>query len=188
MADQRQAVSGDLSFAGSIESDLTRSKVWLCENLPRKKFKHIYVLGSWYGNVGLIMNMLGFDFDCITNVDTDSEFCKKTQKLYKLAKFDKNYRIVNRDCNLLNYQDADLVINTSTNDIKYHDWFANIPPGCIVAVQCRNNQPMASNMDKPTVFDEFMTMFAMDKTICAGTLTLSNHDETYDRYMLIGIK
>ena len=181
-------MSGNLDFSGSIEHDLTYSKVWLCQNLPRKKYKNVYVLGSWYGNTGIIMNFMGVDFDCVINVDTDKNYCEKTHTIYKLFGFDKKYKIVNKDCNLLDYYDADLVINTSTNDIKFHDWFAIIPPGCTVAIQCRNNQPLAADMNKPATFDEFMTMFYMKTSVCAGKLTLLNQDEAYDRYMIIGVK
>lgn len=181
-------MSSNLNFAGSIERDLTVSKVWLCQKLPKKKFKHVYVLGSWFGNMGLIMRYLDIDFGRITNVDDNKKYCAATDQIYKLAGFDRPYRNLNQDCNLIDYADADLVINTSTNDIRYHDWYANIPLNCMIAIQCRNNQTRAVNKDNPGTFKEFLSMFDMKSIMYSGKLKLSNSDETYNRYMLIGRK
>ena len=181
-------MSMDLSFSGSCERDLIKSKMWLCDNLPRKSWKQIYVLGSWYGNMGLILRWSGIDFDRITNIDSDPRYCQHTQMIYKLAKFDRPYRIVNDDCNKVKLDDADLVINTSTNDIRTHEWFRHILPGTTVAIQCRNNQPISSSMDRPTTFREFLNLIPLRTVLMSDRIALSNTDEDYDRYMTIGRK
>lgn len=181
-------MSIDLSFAGSCDPDLTRSKAWLCQHLPCRTWKHVYVLGSWYGNLGLIMRWLGVDFDRLTNVDVNPGYCRSNLKLYQLAKFDRPCRIMRADCNSVDYSDADLVINTSTNDIPTHEWFSKILPGCWVAIQCRNNQSPGELMDRPATYSEFKRLFYMSSIEYAGKMSLRNQDGMYERYQLIGCK
>lgn len=181
-------MSSDLSFAGSIEHDLTLGKLWLCKNLPRQKYNNVYVLGSWYGNIGLIMRYLGIHFDHITNIDGNQKYCAATKQIYKLANFDRPYKILNADCNKVDYSAADLVINTSTNDIKIDSWFDRIPTHCMVALQSRNNQAPVSIGEEPVNFSRFLRSYPLDITLYSGKMRLSNRQESYDRYMLIGYK
>ena len=181
-------MSSDLSFAGSCEPDLIKSKYWLCQHLPRRTYGRIYVLGSWYGNLGLILRGMKFKFKHIVNVDKNLKYCQDNELVYKLADFDIPYTILNTDCNTLQYKSPDLVINTSTNDIQGHKWFNRIPDGCLVAIQCRNNQPDASQKDRPETFKQFANQFPFKKTIYRGKLTLQNTEDRYQRYTVIGIK
>jgi hypothetical protein len=162
--------------------------MWLCDNLPRKSWNQIYVLGSWYGNMGLILRWSGIDFDRITNIDMDPNYCQQNRQIYKIESFDRPYRIFNGDCNKVRLDDADLVINTSTNDIRTHDWFRHIPKGTTVAIQCRNNQPIANGMDRPATFKQFLNLIPLRHVLMSGKISLSNADEHYDRYMMIGRK
>lgn len=181
-------MSSDLSFAGSCEKDLIKSKVWLCRHLPRRTYGRIYVLGSWYGNFGLILRGMNFNFKHIINVDSNQRYCDINKKIYKLANFDRPYTILNKDCNKIEFKNPDLIINTSTNDIQSHKWFNNIPAGCLVALQCRNNQSTDSQKDRPDTFSQFDKLFKFKKTIYQGKLALENNEENYYRYTIIGIK
>jgi len=182
-------MSNDLSFSGSCEHSLIASKVWLFKHLPNITYKKVYVLGSWYGNMGLILGLLGLDFKSIVNVETNEKYCKDNKKIYQLAGFDIPYRILHADCNKINYDDADLVINTSTNDIKTHEWLRNVPKGCTVAIQCRNEQPYAKSMDRPNDFEDFLKLYDLGKVIYKGKMNMRDADNPpYSRYMLIGTK
>lgn len=181
-------MSDDLSFAGSCERDLLASKIWLCNELPKNNFKSVYVLGSWYGNMGLTMRFIGIDFKKLYNVDTNKRYCSANQRLYKLAKFDRDYCVINNDCNSLNFDDAELVINTSTNDIKSTDWFDAIPHNCYVALQCRNKQPTLNYKSRPDSFKEFIGLYPLSKVHYTGVMPLGNIEGVYKRYMIIGRK
>lgn len=181
-------MSSDLSFSGSCEHDLILSKFWLAKNLPKKHYNKIYVLGSWYGNMGLILKFLNFDFESIVNIDENKRYCLDNQKIYKLTKFDRPYKILNRNCNKVDYSDADLIINCSINDIKKDIWFDQIPHNCLVAIQCRNNQPFAFEKDRPNNFNDFQNMFEFNHKIYEGKIPLQNAEELYQRYMIIGYK
>lgn len=181
-------MSSDLSFAGSCEHDLIKSKVWLCQKLPRRRYRRIYVLGSWYGNFGLILRGINFPFNHIINIESNKAYCSANKKIYQFVDFDIPYTIINNDCNKVQYKDPDLIVNTSTNDIKGHNWFNNIPSGCLVAVQCRNNQSGNGQKNRPNSFNQFGKMFTFKKVIYKGKLNLQNNEEQYQRYTIIGIK
>lgn len=181
-------MSRDLSFSGSCEKDLLLSKIWLQHHLPQRQWNKIYVLGSWYGNMGLILRWLGLDFGHLTNVDANKRYCIDTKKIYQLADFDRPYTVVQEDVNLLNYNDADLVINTSTNDIESDKWFRNIPQGTWVAIQCRNNQAAFEYADRPTNYKEFLRLFPIGTIHYSGRMKFKTPSESYERYMLIGQK
>lgn len=179
-------MSDDLSFSGSCERDLLLSKIWLANHLPKRRFGKVYVLGSWYGNIGLIFRLLGVDFDSICNVDVNSYYCKANRVLYKLAGFDRPYEILNQNCNEVDYSDADLVVNVSSNDIQNSTWFDLIPADCLTVIQCRNNQLLRADTDRPASYQEFLDLFPMHRVVYKGQLPLKNSIEQYQRYMLIG--
>jgi hypothetical protein len=178
----------DLSFSGSCERDLTLSKLWLCSHLPRARWGKVYVLGSWYGNVGLVMRMLGMRMDQLVNIDTNPDFCAANHKLYELAGYDLPYDIRCEDCNRVRFSDADLVINTSTNDIPNQGWLDNIPRGTVIALQCRNNQDIAGSKMRPNSLSDFMENFRLSEVMFRGTLPLRNRQEAYERYMVVGYR
>jgi hypothetical protein len=181
-------MSMDLSFGSSCERDLTLSKLWLCAHLPRTQWGKVYVLGSWYGNVGLVMRMLGMHVDHLVNIDSNPEFCRKSRTLYELAGYDLSYEVRCGDCNQITYDDADLVINTSTNDIPGLGWLERIPRGTVVALQCRNNQNIAGSKMRPSSLSDFMGYFHLSEILFNSTLPLHNHQESYERYMVIGYR
>jgi hypothetical protein len=146
------------------------------------------VLGSWYGNVGLVMRMLGMHVDHLVNIDSDPEFCRDNRALYKLAGYDLPYEVRCEDCNQVSYDDADLVINTSTNDIPGLRWLQNIPRGTVIALQCRNNQDIAGSKMRPDSLGDFMGHFRLSEVLFKGSMPMKNRQEAYDRYMVIGYR
>ena len=67
------------TFEGSLTPDLLKSKIWLCNNLKklgRKKFSTIYILGSWYGTMSVVLSRCGIQFDKVINVDINKDHIK----------------------------------------------------------------------------------------------------------------
>jgi len=177
-----------LSFDESCERTLLASKIWLVNHLPKNQYNRVYVLGSWYGNMGLIMDFMDIKIKQLINVDINKLYCRNNETIYKLANVNFSYKILNRNCNDLKFNHADLIINTSTNDIKTRNWFDHIPHGCTVAIQCRNNQDPEFQMDRPDTLREFLKWYKLSKTLYTGAFKLNEDDEHYSRYMKIGIK
>ena len=65
------------TLEGSFTPDLVASKEWLCKVLEKllstKKPRNIYVLGSWYGNMGVFLEEAGIKYDKLILVEPDEE-------------------------------------------------------------------------------------------------------------------
>lgn len=179
------------TLEGSWSSDLIISKIWLIRRLKNiaPSFGTIYILGSWYGNLGLLMLDKHLDFDQIINVDVDEAALRKGDSIAdKMAKLDRISSMC-KDANKLDYRqlgEHGLVINTSCNNIKGTGWFDHIPKGTMVALQGRNRDPGSPN--RYDNLDGFVGSYPLSSTSYYGKLRLDDPETSYDRYMLIGIK
>ena len=181
------------TMAGSDSANLNLERFWAIATLSQFKnhFDTIYVLGSWYGNVALLLFMLNkyISFTCIVNVDiNDDSLLKGQQRLNQLGLSSK---IINmrRDANNINYKQLGpngLVINLSCHNIAKLGWLENIPSGTWTVLQARNNDSGAENQYRN--FNEFTRSFPLEKTLYQDTLTLNDPDGDYEQYMKIGIK
>lgn len=176
------------TFKGSLTPDLLTSKIWLCQNLKKlgqTKFSTIYILGSWYGTMAVILSRCGISFDKIINVDSNKHHITVSHKI--LSALDISVQSMNKDVNELNYMQLDknsLIINTSVNDIDDNKWFDNIPSGSLVALQSRNNviNPKHNNLK------DLDQEFPLSKTMFLGKLSLQDPETEYQRFMKIGTK
>lgn len=175
------------TLKGSLTPDLIKSKLWLCNSLKKlgkKKFSNIYVLGSWYGTMALVLDRCGIEFEKIINVDTDPKHIKVSHRLLKSLNI--NVQSMQKDANSLNYKQLDkdsLVINTSINDIEGTDWFDRLPEGTVVALQSRNNANGAYDTIK-----ELDEEFFLSETLMLDEITVEDPETQYQRFMKIGIK
>lgn len=176
------------TFKGSLTPDLLKSKIWLCNNLKRlgkKKFSTIYILGSWYGTMSVILDRCGIQFEKVINVDADKKHINISNQL--LSALGINHQCMHKDANTLNYKQLDknsLIINTSTNDIDGERWFDRIPEGTLVALQSRNNV----DTPKYQTLEELDQEFFLTDTLFLDELTLEDPETQYQRFMKIGIK
>ena len=68
-----------ISLSGSFGSNLIENKFWAFTKLSQIKnnFDTVYMLGSWYGNAGLLLSMdPRFEFDEIINVEKNKNMLK----------------------------------------------------------------------------------------------------------------
>lgn len=179
------------TLKGSFSNDLIIRKVWIVEELLKisDHFNTIYVLGSWYGNMGFVINKTkAITFNKLINVDKDREVILSSKEIYKKSNIE-NSEFLKMDVNNLKYQDAqspNLVINTSVNNIEGTQWFENIPLKSVVVLQGRTDDPGAVN--KYSSMKDFKNSFPLSKILYAGTINLSATEADYDSYMIIGIK
>lgn len=63
------------TLQGSFTKDLIVSKNWLITEVSKihNKFNVIYILGSWYGNLSLLLINKHIKFKKIINVDIDKD-------------------------------------------------------------------------------------------------------------------
>jgi hypothetical protein len=181
--------SSGYSLAGSFTRDLTASKVWLLKELERiqDRFSTIYMLGSWYGNMALLMTLEGrIQADKIVLVEKNPEFLSGSKRILDRVGVD-NAEYMLADANRLDYRqlgDRGCVINTSLTDMPGRGWFLNIPEGTLVALQARDQDPGQQFDSTQSIVDRF----PLSTVLYHGRMGLRDPETEYTRYMVIGVK
>jgi hypothetical protein len=177
---------------GSRTEDLNLGKLWLLTTLNRldlTEFDNVYVLGSWYGSMGPYLLYKKIKFNTAYLIDIDPKNTEWTQRFNKQLGIEDSIIAVTQDCLDTQFQgDRILVINTSTNDIRFNQWLDNVPPGSVVAVQGRDGQP--DNPDNlHQTLDSFDRAYPLAKELVLDTIQLDGADgQSYNRFMKIGIR
>lgn len=177
------------TLEGSFTDDLIQSKIWLCkklkEGLGGKCARTIYVLGSWYGNLAMLLQKEGVIFDEIVLVENDEEKLLASQQLLK--PFFKPGKLVflNTDARDMIYDKPGIIINTSVNDMK-SSWYDIVPDGYRVIIQGRDQANGA--VTKIADLEQFTDMFPMRKVNYLGSKDFTDPETGYTRYMKIGRK
>jgi hypothetical protein len=122
-------------------------------------------------------------------IDIDPKNTEWTQRFNRQLGIENKIVAVTQDC--LDTQfvgDRILVINTSTNDIRFNQWLDNVPKGSVVAVQGRDGQP--DNPDNlHQTLDSFDRAYPLTEELVLDTIQLEGADEqTYKRFMKIGLR
>lgn len=181
--------SSGYSLKGSFTPDLTRSKVWLIEELAKiaPTIETIYILGSWYGNLSLYLNLLNdIEFNNIINVEQDQSMLDQSERMLQHIGAD-NVDHMLADANNLDYRQlgpAGAVINCSLTDMDGTDWFKHIPDGTLVVMQARDHDP-GYQFASP---DDIVKKFPLDQVLYTGTMQLQDPETKYNRFMVIGRK
>ena len=181
--------SSGYSLKGSFTHDLIKSKVWLLDQLAHiaPKVGTVYVLGSWYGNLGVLLALDPvIRYKQLINVETDEKFLHASERIHNhLGMGNTEYML--KDANDLDYQQLStdgVVINTSLTDMPGQAWFDRIPAGTLVVMQSRDNDPGNAAHSTQDIIDRF----PLSEIIYDGELKLHDPETEYTRYMVIGIK
>ena len=181
--------SSGYSLKGSFTHDLTKSKVWLIQELARiqERVTTAYILGSWFGNLSLYMKLHpAVKTERIINVETDPKFLEQSRRMLDhigAACIDHMQKDAN-DLDYRNIDDNSVVINTSLTDMPGRAWFDNIPPGTLVALQARDHDPGQQFRSTQDILDKF----PMREVLYQGELDLRDPETDYKRFMVIGRK
>jgi len=181
--------SSGYSLEGSFTHDLTTSKVWLLQELARiqPRVGTVYVLGSWFGNISLYLHLMPLlDHGTIINVERDRSMLAQSKRMLDhIGAQDVEHMLA--DANDLDYRqlgDDGVVVNTSLTDMPGRDWFDNIPPGTLVALQARDHDPGQQFHSTQDILDKF----PMKEVLYQGGLDLQDPETDYTRFMVIGRK
>lgn len=181
--------SSGYSLAGSFTPDLTRSKVWLMQELARirPRVGTVYILGSWFGNLSLYMHLMPmFKHGEIINVETDRKMLGQSRRMLDHIGVSDVIHMY-QDANDLDYRRLGpdgVVINCSLTDMKGTDWFRHIPAGTLVVMQARDHDPgyqFHSTQD-------ILAKFPLQKVLYQGKMSLQDPETDYTRFMVIGQK
>jgi hypothetical protein len=181
--------SSGSSLEGSFTRDLVFSKLWLIRQLAQIQphISTMYVLGSWYGNLALLLTRLPqVQVDHIINVETDQERLATGERILNQAGVD-NVEHMLKDANDLDYRQLDstgAVVNTSLTEMPDTDWFKNIPPGTLVVLQARDNNTGPQFHD----VEDIEQKYPLSQVLYSGSLDLEDPETEYSRFMTIGRK
>lgn len=169
------------TLQGSFESGLILNKLWLIHELKKiqDQFSTIYILGSWYGNMSILLAKNNIQYDHIVNVDRDTSVVRKAQRIARILNIDDRIEPMIKDANRLDYRQLDqdgLVINTSCHDMANQGWFDRIPAGVLVALQSRDD------------VDHDLDQYDLSETLYQGSRSARDPETDYQSLLRIGVK
>lgn len=188
--------SSGYSLEGSWTKDLVFSKLWVSRELQRimqdqgiDEIPVAYVIGSWYGNMSILLRRSGVNIGRIIDVERNTEWLELGHKIQQQMGL-SDIEPMNKDANELDYRqlgDPGLVINTSLNDVKDTRWFRNIPTGTLVVLQGRDSVAPGTyhRYDDPK---DILGQYPLNTVLYKGTLDLTDPETDYQRSMVIGKK
>ena len=169
-----------LTMQGSFDRGLIMNKLWLIHELEKiqDQFSTIYILGSWYGNMSILLAKSGIEYNHIVNVDQDTDVTRQAQRIGRMLNI-SDIEYMAKDANRLNYQQLDLdglVINTSCHDMDNRGWFDHIPAGVLVALQSRDD------------VDDDLSAYDLSQTLYQGSRSAQDPETSYKSLLRIGVK
>ncbi len=174
---------------GSFTPDLVASKEWLCKALSKllatKKPHNIYVLGSWYGNMGVFLEESGIKYDNLVLVEPDEEKAEISKKLLSDIYTRGKLEVLVQKAEDVVYEPKSVIINTSCNETGPL-FMTKIPENTLCLLQARNN--VADILIETNTLEEFDELFPMNKTILLSERKLSDPETKYLRFMKVGRK
>jgi len=178
------------TWEGSFTPDLVTSKTWLTKHLKKeldgRSAGDIYVLGSWWGNLGVFIQQSAIEFDNLIMVERHKYLLNGTQQLLSQLWDQGRLKLIQSRAELIKYPNRPVtVINTSANDMNTA-WLEQVPDNSLVMIQGRNN--LKDPRNETTNADEFYTKFSLKDTVYQGQRLLRDPETSYTRYMKIGYK
>lgn len=175
----------------AFSSGQITSKIWLCEELENlfDSIDNISIYGGWYGVTAfLLRSRNNIKISKIYSYDLDphcEQIADTVNENWVIQKW--QFKSFTTDCNELVPNDADLIINTSTEHFQSMNWFKNIPKGKIVALQ-GNNMPHEDHFYCSHTIQDFISQFEVTSILYHGEKDFVYPDWSFKRFMLIGIK
>jgi len=180
------------------------SKIWLCEKIENFVTKpevpvplKVAILGSWYNILGFLLLVRNQElYRQIIGIEIDKECIEIANKIGD-AFYVNNGQLENWyiSANDVPYEEFDLIINTSIENIKDDYWFHQIPEGKYVCFQACDLIPkevenyenwFISNPIKS--LDDLKNKFPLSMIYYKGSKSFDYGELKYNRYMIIGKK
>lgn len=187
-----------------------QSKLWLCQEL--EKFittpVNVAILGSWYNLLGFMMVTRNYNlYNYIHGIDFNDQVKDIADKICNawMINDDKKILNINEDMETYRYEDYDVVINTSVEDMASSKWFDKLPSNLeclnwdlrtkLICIQSNNLTPDKIqkyenwNILNPNPdIESLKNKFPMEEILYEGTKEFDYGELKYSRYMLIGRK
>lgn len=182
------------TFDGSWTPDLVFSKLWLAQELDHilkanavTEIPVAYILGSWWGNTGVIFAKKNLPINKLINVENNKKWLATGHKLSKaMTPYHVESMLV--DANELDYRQLtgpSVIVNTSVNDMTDSGWYDNIPAGTLVVIQGRDH---SSGKYEYSSIEDLLEQYPLDPILYQGSIKLQDPETDYTRFMAIGLK
>lgn len=175
------------TLEGSFTPDLVESKTWLAEMLAKglkgKNAGTIYVLGSWYGNMGIFLQQAGVQFDKLVLVEPDEEALMRSKDLLQQIGDEGKLILIHQKAEDVVYEKPGVVINTSCNETG-PVFLTKLPNNMLCLLQARNNNE--TTLFPTEAEEDFIDYFPLEKVYYTGKKQLEDPEVNYVRYMKIG--
>jgi len=181
----------DAFSAGQIQS-----KIWAARELEpvvaQLKIEplRIAILGGWYALLHFILQSRErVAIEYCRSYDIDASVCMDANLINNSWEInDWQFRSFPRDANKATYDDnINLVVNTSTEHFDSQDWFDRIPSGTLCLFQ-GNDLDIKDHTRRPTELDHFKALWPLQKELFSGSMYFDFKEDSYTRYMTIGLK
>jgi hypothetical protein len=202
-----------LMFIENIEFDedcLSRgqlkSKIWLVNELKKISVDLgvIFLCAGWYGTLATMIFEAGLSVEKIRSFDIDettesiAEIFNRTWVIdgwkfkpvvqdIRDINFEEHSYVVSKDNGEFEvlWDQPDTIINTSCEHIEnFEQWYAKIPAGKLVIVQCNNFKEIEEHVNTHDTLDSFADQTPLDIVLYSGELDLGK----YKRFMRIGYR
>ena len=178
------------TLGGSFTPDLVSSKTWLARRLSAElgtdSAGDIYILGAWYGNMGIFLQEAGVNFDHLVMVETQPQLLNTARQLLEPLYQQGRLKLILGRAEQIDYPNKPItVINTSANDMS-RAWLQLVPQGTLTVIQSRDNVK-----DVKVITDtaaQFYAKFPLENTVYWGQRRLRDPETRYTRFMKIGYK
>ena len=171
----------DCNYVDAHSNYQVESKIWLIERLINldKKFNNAIFVGGWLG-ISAFWSVKKQVMHKVTNLDMDEQAIKFSNRLNG---FNNTYQGIVGDASTHNFDDYDLVINTSSEHMT-EDWFKKIKKGTTIALQSNDFHDIVEHINTVNNLRQLEEKYPMSKILFSGVKDC----DRYNRFMLIGIK
>jgi len=171
---------------------LIESKIWLAEKLETFKltrFDNIYLLGGWAGLMGFILYIRGnVSFNKLYNIDINPSAVEQSKFVLDVIRCQTKLECLVCDALDVEYDKGNnLIINTSADNMDNNDWLSKIPQGSTVVIQSRTGNH-SDNYFPVKNLDHFNLLYNLDKAVYLGQKVFDYPQNSYIRFMKIGLK
>ena len=196
-------------MAEVLSNGQIESKLWLIGMLktvlPVRPY-NIYLLGGWYGMLGLMMLwLMPQHFRRMWSFDIDPECEKVVDQIARQHLWSENWELrpITFDMYHLplgkpeglneEFQSAfsippqgpDIIINTSCEHLEhFSEWYERVPKGKVVVLQSNNFFECKEHVNCVEDIEAFKKSAPMETVLYEGQMNLQD----YDRFMLIGVR
>jgi hypothetical protein len=175
------------TLEGSFTPDLVESKTWLAEMLAKglkgKNAGTIYVLGSWYGNMGIFLQQAGVKFDKLVLIEPNEKWLMHSKDLLQQIGDEGKLILIHQKAEDAVYEKPGVVINTSCNETG-PVFLTKLPDNMLCLLQARNNNE--DTLFPTEQMEDFVDYFPLEKVYYTGEKQLEDPEINYTRFMKIG--